>query len=143
MKLTANCLFTDRPNANGIMYDKESLMRAVEEYNNSDKPKLGCMGQPTFTELDFTRVSHKVNEIKVNGDCVTVNLSPFLGLPQQQGELLTELINGGVKLTINPKIIGEVDDNGYAQIKSVIGFDISCPSIEEEVVTDNIIGVVE
>ena len=90
------------PNRNGMIYPKDVIEKAIQDYNNKEY-KFGEIGDNiTSLNVDLQHISHKVNEIKLKDDNLCVNIE-LLDTPS--GNIAKELINAGHKLNIKPRML--------------------------------------
>jgi hypothetical protein len=116
--------FSDQPNGNNRIYKKENV--DVTAYQ--DKLERGnWFGEFCFydeqpnNEVNLKNVSHKIEKIEKTDEGIigTINL-----LETEKGLLALKLLDDGAKLSIRPRSIGTVDENGVVTIKEIISFDI-------------------
>ena len=97
-------------NRNGRIYPKETLFNAVEKYIAEQvKPgrAVGELDHPEGPQINLDKVSHKITELKFNGNDV-VGKAQVLNTPM--GRIVEGLIEGGVKLGVSSRGIGTVEN---------------------------------
>ena len=109
MKVEFN-LLADTPNANGTIYPKDILKKAIDEYNEKyvkDGCALGEIQQPKDIYTTLTNVAFKINEIEFDEDHWNAEIE-ILDTPK--GKELQEIIERD-KFRIVTMGMGEVDEN--------------------------------
>ena len=97
-------------NRNGRIYPKETLFNAVEKYIAEQvKPgrAVGELDHPEGPQINLDKVSHKITELKFNGNDV-VGKAQVLNTPM--GRIVEGLIEGGVKLGVSSRGMGTVEN---------------------------------
>ena len=97
-------------NRNGRIYPKETLFNAVEKYIAEQvKPgrAVGELDHPEGPQINLDKVSHKITELKFNGNDV-VGKAQVLNTPM--GKIVEGLIEGGVKLGVSSRGMGTVEN---------------------------------
>ena len=103
-------------NRNGRIYPKETLFNAVEKYIAEQvKPgrAVGELDHPEGPQINLDKVSHKITELKFNGNDV-VGKAQVLNTPM--GRIVEGLIEGGVKLGVSSRGMGTVENKGNASV---------------------------
>jgi len=109
MYLTGIMQRADAKNGNGRVYGKRVLTREVENYKKlvQEKRALGELDHPDDSVINLKNASHLVTEIWWEGNEVMGKIK-ILNTPS--GQILKELINGGVKLGISSRGLGSVTE---------------------------------
>jgi hypothetical protein len=97
-------------NRNGRIYPKETLFNAVKKYITEQVKKdraVGELDHPDGPTINLDKVSHKITELKFDGDDV-VGKAQVLKTPM--GKIVEGLIEGGVKLGVSSRGMGTVDN---------------------------------
>ncbi len=140
MKFKANCMYTDRPNKNGLKYDKETLLKAVDKYKDRISAKASINMLNAGLSVDLVRASHVIDRIDYDGKKHTIYGHTLNGM-QSDGPLLATLLEAGAKLDINPNMVyipHAYIKSGY--IHSIIQFSASSEVTDNE---DNRITIIE
>ena len=107
-------------NRNGRMYPKSVLDREVKNYNEKyirTNRALGELGHPEGPTVNLDRVSHKITELKEDGNNF-VGKAKLLDTPM--GNIAKNLLGEGVKLGVSSRGMGTLKrENG----SSVVGED--------------------
>jgi hypothetical protein len=106
----------EQKNRNGRIYPKETLFKAVEKYVNEQVSKgraVGELDHPAGPQINLDKVSHKITELKFDGDNV-VGKAQVLNTPM--GKIVEGLIEGGVKLGVSSRGMGTVENKQGATI---------------------------
>jgi len=100
----------ERKNRNGRVYPKETLYKAVEKYVAEQVTQgraVGELDHPAGPQINLDKVSHKITELKFDGDDV-VGKAQVLNTPM--GKIVEGLIEGGVKLGVSSRGMGTVEN---------------------------------
>jgi hypothetical protein len=106
----------EKKNRNGRVYPKETLFKAVEKYINEQVKTdraVGELDHPNGPQINLDKVSHKITELKFDGDDV-VGRAQVLKTPM--GQIVEGLIAGGVKLGVSSRGMGTVENKGDASV---------------------------
>ena len=107
-------------NRNGRMYPKSVLAREVKNYNEKyikTNRALGELGHPEGPTVNLDRVSHKITELKEDGNNF-VGKAKLLDTPM--GNIAKNLLGEGVKLGVSSRGMGTLKRENGA---SVVGED--------------------
>ena len=107
-------------NRNGRMYPKSVLDREVKNYNEKyikTNRALGELGHPEGPTVNLDRVSHKITELKEDGNNF-VGKAKLLDTPM--GNIAKNLLGEGVKLGVSSRGMGTLKRENGA---SVVGED--------------------
>jgi len=114
--ITGVFMQAEQKNRNGRIYPKETLFNAVEKYVNEQVSKgraVGELDHPEGPQINLDKVSHKITELKFDGDNV-VGKAQVLNTPM--GRIVEGLIEGGVKLGVSSRGMGTVENKQGATI---------------------------
>jgi len=103
----------DAKNGNGRIYSRRILEREIENYKKLvlERRALGELDHPEDSVINLKNASHLVTEIWWEGDEVMGKIK-ILNTPS--GQILKELINGGVSLGISSRGMGSVIETAGA-----------------------------
>ena len=111
--ITGVFMQAEQKNRNGRIYPKETLFNAVEKYVNEQVSKgraVGELDHPAGPQINLDKVSHKITELKFDGDNV-VGKAQVLNTPM--GKIVEGLMDGGVQLGVSSRGMGSlVQKNG-------------------------------
>jgi hypothetical protein len=107
-------------NRNGRIYPKEVMSREVERYvkeNVLTNRAVGELGHPEGPSINLDRVSHRIIELKEDGDNY---IGKALVLNTQQGMNVQYLLKGGVQLGVSSRGLGTIKENsqGILEVQS-------------------------
>ena len=108
--ITGVFMQAEQKNRNGRIYPKETLFKAVEKYIDEQVSKgraVGELDHPAGPQINLDKVSHKITELKFDGDNV-VGKAQVLNPPM--GKIVEGLIEGGVKLGVSSRGMGTVEN---------------------------------
>ena len=108
--ITGVFMQAEQKNRNGRIYPKETLFKAVEKYIDEQVNKgraVGELDHPAGPQINLDKVSHKITELKFDGDNV-VGKAQVLNTPM--GKIVEGLIEGGVKLGVSSRGMGTVEN---------------------------------
>jgi hypothetical protein len=130
IKLTGNLLHFNQKNLNGRIYTKEIAESIVDQFNNiveEGGQVFGELGYPEDwnADVNFTKVSHEVLEIKINEESQAVE-GTLLVLDTQSGRKVMEMLQDSSPLGIScrPRGFGEVNESGEIENFKLISFDL-------------------
>jgi hypothetical protein len=95
-------------NRNGRMYPIQTLAREVGRYNEAFVQKgraLGELGHPDGPTVNLDRVSHKITELKQDGNNF-IGKAQILSTPM--GKIAQSLLGEGVKLGVSSRGVGSL-----------------------------------
>jgi hypothetical protein len=95
-------------NRNGRMYPIQTLAREVGRYNDAFVQKgraLGELGHPDGPTVNLDRVSHKITELKQDGNNF-IGKAQILSTPM--GKIAQSLLGEGVKLGVSSRGVGSL-----------------------------------
>jgi hypothetical protein len=101
----------NKENGNGRVYGREILQREVENYKKlvEDRRALGELDHPDDSVINLKNVSHMVTGIWWDGDGV---MGKVRVLDTPSGNILKNLVHGGVKLGISSRGLGSTRKEG-------------------------------
>jgi len=100
----------EKKNRNGRVYPKQILFDAVEKYVTEQVKNgraVGELDHPEGPQINLDKVSHKITELKFDGDNV-VGKAQVLETPM--GKIVEGLIKGGVRLGVSSRGMGTVEN---------------------------------
>ena len=108
----------DKKNRNGRIYEKRILESAVDKYVSeqvSEGRAVGELNHPEGPTVNLDKVSHKITELKFEGNDVYGKAS-ILKTPM--GRIVEGLLEGGVKLGVSSRGMGTLaNKNGTMYVK--------------------------
>lgn len=106
-------------NRNGRVYPKEVLKNAVDTYVSNYVSKgraVGELNHPESPSINLDKVSHRITELKWNGNDV---LGKALVLNTPMGVIVKGLLEGGCQLGVSSRGMGTVNEkNGQTTVNS-------------------------
>lgn len=101
----------NKVNKNNRLYPRKVLENCVEQWSKKDTEMLGMMGMPTSSIMQFSDVSHKVVNLRLEGNELKCEIE-ILKTPN--GKMLEKLIKSKVGVEFRTAGIGngKTDDNG-------------------------------
>jgi hypothetical protein len=98
-------------NGNGRVYEKDILMREIENYKKAvkDRRALGELDHPDDSVINLKNASHLVVEVWSDGNKVYGKIEV---LDTPSGRILKDLIGAGVKLGISSRGLGSLKEKG-------------------------------
>lgn len=111
-------LQSEMVNRNGRMYPFQIMEREVKRYNENYVQKgraLGELGHPDGPTVNLDRVSHKITELKQEGNNF-IGKAQILSTPM--GKIAESLLKDGVTLGVSSRGIGSLRENnkGYKEV---------------------------
>ena len=115
MILTGMVQHAGRLNGNGRIYPRPVLEREVQKYQALVKERraLGELDHPEDSVINLKNASHLITEMWWDGDRVMAKME-ILNTPS--GQILKELVNGGVKRGISSRGLGSVRNEARGTI---------------------------
>ena len=98
----------DHPNANGRVYPKVEMEKAIKDYLNSGRhygelnPDYGELSHP----VSLSNISHEIKDINIVGEDVIGKIE-LLDTPQ--GKIAKDIIKAGHDLKLAPRIMAQVE----------------------------------
>ena len=99
----------DTKNRNGRIYPKSVMEQAVAAYVDQQVSKdraVGELNHPEGPTVNLDKVSHKINELKFEGNNVMGRAS-ILDTPN--GQIVKGLLDGGVQLGVSTRGMGSLE----------------------------------
>jgi len=106
----------DMKNRNGRIYPKAIMEKAVGNYVDKQVSKgraVGELNHPEGPTVNLDKVSHKINELKFEGNDV-VGRATVLDTPM--GEIVKGLLDGGVQLGVSTRGMGSLMQQNNAMV---------------------------
>lgn len=132
-----------KPNANGRVYEEDSLIKAINEYKNniSEGNAYGELGHPESSVRSLDNISHIITKVGYKHDRLPRKKKKHmkkLGLYDAwktknktlmiEGKLLKSPMGKIAKklgnLNVGMRAIGEVDENGQITHTKILSFDL-------------------
>ena len=102
----------DQKNRNGRIYPKGILEKAISKYNKEQvqtQRAVGELNHPAGPIINLDKVSHRITELKWNGNDV---MGKALILDTPNGQIVKGLLDGGVKLGVSTRGMGTLENRG-------------------------------
>lgn len=102
----------DQKNRNGRVYPKAVMEGAVDKYVTEQVSKgraVGELNHPDGPTINLDKVSHKITELKWDGNDV-VGKAQILNTPM--GQIVEGLMDGGVRLGVSSRGMGSLVNKG-------------------------------
>ena len=111
-------MMAEKENRNKRIYPKEVLAEAVKKYVTEQVKTgraVGELNHPEGPTINLDKVSHKITELKFEGNNV---VGKALILDTPMGKIVKGLIDGGVKLGVSSRGMGTVEQkDGKTYVK--------------------------
>ena len=108
----------EQKNRNGRIYPKPILEKAINAYSEKQVSKgraVGELNHPEGPTVNLDKVSHKIDELKFEGNDV-MGKATVLNTPM--GEIVKGLLDGGVQLGVSTRGMGSLENrNGAMQVR--------------------------
>ena len=108
---------SNKKNRNGRIYEKASLEKAVEKYvveQVKEGRAVGELNHPEGPTVNLDKVSHKITELKFQGNDI-VGKASILNTPM--GEVVKGLLDGEVQFGVSTRGMGSLSQrNGVAVV---------------------------
>ena len=142
MYLAGRMMAAEQMNLNKRIYKKEEIESAVSMINEKIKEGAYIMGElnhPENLSIDLKNVSHIITEAWMEGNNA-VGKCKILNTPS--GQIVKQLIEGGVRLGVSSRGTGNVTNEGIVEDFSFVTLDIvaqpSGPGCYPDVVRESI-----
>ena len=102
----------EQKNRNGRIYPKGTLEKAVSKYDKEQvqtQRPVGELNHPAGPIINLDKVSHRITELKWNGNDV---MGKALILDTPNGQIVKGLLDGGVKLGVSTRGMGTLENRG-------------------------------
>ena len=106
----------DQKNRNGRVYPKAIMEAAVGKYDKEQIQKnraVGELNHPEGPTVNLDKVSHRITEMKFNGNDV-VGKAQILDTPM--GKIVKGLLDGGVQLGVSTRGMGSLERQNNAMV---------------------------
>jgi hypothetical protein len=124
LHLNGICIQGDIRNANQRVYSSQEIGRAVKTLNEQISGGYSVCGEldhPQDLKINLDRVSHMITKMWMDGPNGYGKLKI---IPTPMGQLVSTMLESGVKLGVSSRGSGEVDSNGSVQGFEIITVDI-------------------
>ena len=108
----------EQKNRNGRVYPRATLESAVDKYVNEQGSKSRAVGElnhPEGPSINLDKVSHRITELKWDGDNV---MGKALVLDTPMGRIVEGLMDGGVQLGVSSRGMGSLVQKNGANVVS-------------------------
>lgn len=98
-------------NRNGRVYPRSILENQVERYNRDyvkENRAVGELGHPDGPSINHDRVSHKIIELKQDGDNF-IGRAKIMNTPT--GKIVQEFLEEGIKIGVSSRGMGSIKEN--------------------------------
>jgi hypothetical protein len=124
LHLNGICIQGDIRNANQRIYSSKEIGKAVKTLNEQIAGGYSVLGEvdhPADLRINLDRVSHMITKMWMDGPNGYGKLKL---LPTPMGQLITTMLESGVKLGVSSRGSGEVDGSGNVQGFEIITVDV-------------------
>ena len=124
LHLNGICIQGDIRNANQRVYSSQEIGRAVKTLNEQIAGGYSVLGEvdhPQDLKINLDRVSHMITKMWMDGPNGYGKLKV---LPTPMGQLISTMLESGVKLGVSSRGSGEVDSSGNVQGFEIITVDV-------------------
>ncbi len=124
LHLNGICIQGDIRNANQRVYSSQEIGRAVKTLNEQIAGGYSVLGEvdhPQDLKINLDRVSHMITKMWMDGPNGYGKLKI---LPTPMGQLVSTMLESGVKLGVSSRGSGEVDGSGNVQGFEIITVDV-------------------
>ena len=124
LHLSGICIQGDIRNANQRVYSSKEIDRAVKTLNEQISGGYSVLGEvdhPQDLRINLDRVSHMITKMWMDGPNGYGKLKM---LPTPMGQIVTSMLESGVKLGVSSRGSGEVDGDGNVQGFEIITVDV-------------------
>ena len=124
LHLSGICIQGDIRNANQRVYSSKEIDRAVKTLNEQISGGYSVLGEvdhPQDLRINLDRVSHMITKMWMDGPNGYGKLKM---LPTPMGQIVTSMLEAGVKLGVSSRGSGEVDGSGNVQGFEIITVDV-------------------
>jgi hypothetical protein len=124
LHLNGICIQGDIRNANQRVYSSQEIGRAVKTLNEQISGGYSVCGEldhPEDLKINLDRVSHMITKMWMDGPNGYGKLKI---IPTPMGQLVSTMLESGVKLGVSSRGSGEVDSSGNVQGFEIITVDI-------------------
>ena len=106
----------EKKNRNGRVYPRPIMEKAVSKYDNEQVKTgraVGELNHPEGPTVNLDKVSHKINELKFEGNNV-VGKASILDTPM--GQVVKGLLDGGVTFGVSTRGMGSLSQRNNAMV---------------------------
>ena len=106
-------------NRNGRIYPMPVMEKALGKYNTDQVTKgraVGELNHPEGPTVNLDKVSHKINELKFEGNNI-VGKASILNTPM--GEVVKGLLDGGVTFGVSTRGMGSLSQRNNAMVVKI------------------------
>jgi hypothetical protein len=124
LHLNGICIQGDIRNANQRVYSSQEIGRAVKTLNEQISGGYSVLGEvdhPQDLKINLDRVSHMITKMWMDGPNGYGKLKL---LPTPMGQLVSTMLESGVKLGVSSRGSGEVDSSGNVNGFEIITVDV-------------------
>jgi hypothetical protein len=124
LHLNGICIQGDIRNANQRVYSSQEIGRAVKTLNEQISGGYSVLGEvdhPQDLKINLDRVSHMITKMWMDGPNGYGKLKL---LPTPMGQLVSTMLESGVKLGVSSRGSGEVDGGGNVNGFEIITVDV-------------------
>ena len=124
LHLSGICIQGDIRNANQRIYSSQEIDRAVKTLNEQISGGYSVLGEvdhPQDLRINLDRVSHMITKMWMDGPNGYGKLKM---LPTPMGQLVSTMLESGVKLGVSSRGSGEVDGEGNVNGFEIITVDV-------------------
>ena len=124
LHLNGICIQGDIRNANQRVYSSQEIGKAVKTLNEQISGGYSVLGEvdhPEDLKINLDRVSHMITKMWMDGPNGYGKLKI---LPTPMGQLVSTMLESGVKLGVSSRGSGEVDSSGNVQGFEIITVDV-------------------
>lgn len=124
LHLNGICIQGDIRNANQRVYSSQEIGKAVKTLNEQIAGGYSVLGEvdhPQDLRINLDRVSHMITKMWMDGPNGYGKLKL---IPTPMGQLISTMLESGVKLGVSSRGSGEVDGQGNVQGFEIITVDI-------------------
>ena len=108
----------EKQNRNGRVYPRAVLETATDKYNNEQVATgraVGELGHPDSPTINLDRVSHRITELRWDGNNV-IGRAQILETPM--GQIVKGLMDGEVRLGVSTRGMGSIKNSGGKTVVS-------------------------
>ena len=124
LHLSGICIQGDIRNANQRVYSSKEIDRAVKTLNEQISGGYSVLGEvdhPQDLRINLDRVSHMITKMWMDGPNGYGKLKM---LPTPMGQIVSSMLESGVKLGVSSRGSGEVDGSGNVEGFEIITVDV-------------------
>ena len=124
LHLSGICIQGDIRNANQRVYSSKEIDRAVKTLNEQISGGYSVLGEvdhPQDLRINLDRVSHMLTKMWMDGPNGYGKLKM---LPTPMGQIVSSMLESGVKLGVSSRGSGEVDGSGNVEGFEIITVDV-------------------